>query len=474
MVEVFKKVFSSWWVALALAVIVSTLSAVLFGYASYDIDGFRIGLHAVPSYRGETELAIPPVGEVTAFTHKTPLKIRVVFERVYPSEIREVADELSDQDGLIKKLEMEGKSAFRQFIVRLIILSALGGAVGAAFSPRRRILKAAAGSLVGVALIGSLLAGTYSSFDVYAFKQPRYSGALSTAPWAVEAIAKKLGDVKAFRQEIRDIARNVNLFYSKIDSWEPVKGDTIKILHVSDIHNNPAAVDLIKRVVVDFNVDFVIDTGDITDFGTPLENKLIEGIKGLPVPYVFVPGNHDSPDTISFLRGAENVVILEGKPVEVQGITMLGLPDPGSYSTDVSSLSDTSTPVIKAQARSSLRASPKEPLILAMHNPQVAKEFFGKVPVVLVGHTHKAGLKEKNGYIINNAGTTGAAGIRTFQVEKGVPYTLNLLHVDRSKKKLVAVDSLAVMGAEREFRLERNLIENKGARDAKHELEKGK
>ncbi|MBE0447042.1 MAG: metallophosphoesterase [Actinobacteria bacterium] len=469
MTEVFKKGLSAWWIALALAIVASILSAVLFGYSSYDIDGFRIGIGVTPSYRGETELAIPPFGEIAAFTHKTPLRLKVVFERIYLHEIGEVADGLNDHDELIQRLEAEGKDAFQKFIFRLIILAALGGAIGAAVSPRKRFLKATAGALIGAALVGALLVGTYYSFNVYAFKQPRYSGALSAAPWATEAIAKKLGDIKAFRQEVRSIARNVGFFYSKVDSWQPIDGDTLKVLHVSDIHNNPAAVDLIRQVVIDFNVDMIIDTGDITDLGTPVETGLIEGIANLPVPYAFVAGNHDSSDTIAFLKDVKNVIILEGKPVTINGITILGVPDPASLTHDVRPVDETSASILRARLEDELKASPKKPLILAVHSPRVAEKFFGRMPIVLVGHTHKANLKERRGYILSNAGTTGAAGIRTFRVEQGVPYTLNILHIQQSPAKLVAVDSLTVKGAEREFRLERNLVE--GAESTDRELE---
>ncbi|MDP2211144.1 MAG: metallophosphoesterase [Candidatus Aquicultor sp.] len=459
MVETAKARLSSWWVALAAALLASVVFASLFGQSSYDVNGYRLGLSASPSYRGDTELAIPPFGEISARTHGTPLKLRVALERIYPSQISKVANYVDNGGELVEKLEADGKNAFKRFVLRLIAIAALGGALGAALAPRRRLLKAAAGALTGALFVGSLLLATYRTFDIHAFKQPRYSGALTAAPWAIDAIAKQLGDIAAFRQEIRSIAKNINLFYSKVDAWQPLRDDTIKVLHVSDFHNNPAAVDLTRRVAIDFKADFIIDTGDITDWGTPIETKLIEGIATLPVPYYFVPGNHDSPETIEYLKSVENVTVLQGAPVEIEGIAVLGIPDPASYVYEVRVPGEDSMTAMERRINETIDTMTVEPQVLAVHNAALAGRFFGKVPVVLTGHIHKAQLKEKAAYVMNNAGTTGAAGIRTFQNRKDVPYTLNLLHFERATKRLVAIDSLTVMGAAREFRLERSLIE---------------
>ncbi|MCL6473269.1 MAG: metallophosphoesterase [Firmicutes bacterium] len=463
MSDFFKKAASSWTAALIIAFLLSSLSVIWFGYSSYDVDGVRLGFRIEPAKRGVTELSIPPFGEISAFTHKTNVRIKVVLEKIYPVEISRVAGNIDNSKELVGKIEFEGKKAFKQFVIRLIVLAAIGGALGAALSPRRRAYKAIAGAALGAALISTIIVSTYSSYDINAFKQPRYSGALTVAPWATEDIAKRLGDVKTFRREVLDVARNIDNFYSKIDSWQPIQENTIKVLHVSDIHNNPVAIDLIKRVVKDFRIDLVIDTGDITDFGTPVEANLIDGIAGLPVPYIFIPGNHDSPQTVSFLRGVKNVTVVDGNVVSVKGITIFGIADPASRSPEPTPVDDRAMAEFKAQVADSLKSLPDKPLILAVHNPKAVRGLFGKAPIILVGHTHKASLMEKNGFVLNNAGTTGAAGFRTFQAQDGVPYTLNILHIDRTRKALVAIDSLEVTGAEREFRLERNLIEGKPA-----------
>lgn len=495
-----------WVLAIFMAVLFSAVFVVGFGHGSYDVDGFRLGFWVNFSDAGKTELAIPPIGEITASTHESPLHLRVALERIYPNQISQVATEIDDSSQLVEKIEAEGKGALKQFIIRLLALAAVGGVLGAAIIPirlrRQRaaggaksaagaqnldsgsgsstnadsafrsawrvratafgavLLKGVLGGLVGVAFIGMLLHATYQSYNIYAFKQPRYSGALTAAPWATDEVAKRLADIKAFRQEIKTVAKNMGRFYSKMDAWQPIQESTIKVLHVSDIHNNPVAIDLISRVVRDFKVDLVIDTGDITDIGTPVEARLIEGISKLGVPYVYVSGNHDSSQTVSFMRSVENVVLPGDLPVTVKGITIFGIFDPSDASFEMQPADDAKLAALGKEALVTLRALPstRQPLVAAVHNPKVAGMLFGKVPIVLAGHTHKAELKEKGGFILNNAGTTGAAGIRSFQYEEGLPYTLSLLHIERGSKRLVAVDNLAMMGPAQEFRLERKLI----------------
>lgn len=74
----------------------------------------------------------------------------------------------------------------------------------------------------------------------------------------------------------------------------------------------------------------MIDTGDIADFGTPVETSLIDSISKLPVPYVFIPGAPESPKTIAFIRGVKNVTAKNGKEINVKGIAMIGFADSAS------------------------------------------------------------------------------------------------------------------------------------------------
>ncbi|MCL5291064.1 MAG: metallophosphoesterase [Actinobacteria bacterium] len=444
--------------AIALAATFALSAIALFGATTYEIDGVSLRLSIRPKARGETVLSIPPFGEIVANTHVTPMRIDASLERIYPEKIGKVAQEAPIGEKLIARVERDARRTLRSFVFRLIAISALGGAVGA-FFVKKRPHYALLGAAVGSIIIAALLGATYETYDLNAFRQPRYSGALSTAPWMTEAIAERLGALKTFREEIRDIAGNVHEFYSKVDSWEPVRngeGD-VRILQVSDIHTNPVALDIIERITRDFKAEFVIDTGDVTDFGTPLETAFIERIAKLNKPYLFVPGNHDSPATIERLKTLPNVTILDGQVKNLAGISVLGVADPASASGDTFTATKQA---LDDKARYLKRLATRErTFIVAAHNPAVARTAFKMVPVVLTGHTHQPDVLEDRGFVMINAGTTGAAGLRTFREEKGVPFSLQILRFKRNPLKLIAVDTVTVYGLEREFHFDRRVVD---------------
>lgn len=452
--------FKTWLVTILTAAIISISLSVLLSYHRYNIDGVSLGVRVQPALKGTTEIAIPPFGTVKASTHRVPLKFVLTIERVYLNELQRIAiSEDFNSKTLIARVEKQGKVAARHYFLKLLVIATISGALGAFILPWKSLWRLLTGALVGLVLIGSLFTLVAATYDFTAFRQPTFSGALRAAPWMTEVLAERVADLKALRSEMKRIARNIHQFYSQIESWQPVKlQDTTAVLHVSDIHNNPAAIDLIKRVVEDFKIDLVIDTGDITDFGTPLESKLVSEIGQLKVPYLIALGNHDSPNVVSTLQRFPNVRILNGKSV-VKGLLIMGIPDQSASSNDVSMVDSAMANKIALTIKGKLSRERVKPAIIAIHDPRIAINMFGEVPVVLTGHTHKVSFREKAGYVLIDSGTTGAAGIRTFKKEKGVPYTLSLLHFSKNPVRLIAVDRITVFGLEREFKLERRLIE---------------
>ena len=60
-----------------------------------------------------------------------------------------------------------------------------------------------------------------------------------------------------------------------------------------------------------FQVQAIIDAGDISDHGLAAENQALEPIRTLGVPYVWVRGNHDSLLTQEFIAGLPNGYVLD-------------------------------------------------------------------------------------------------------------------------------------------------------------------
>lgn len=104
--------------------------------------------------------------------------------------------------------------------------------------------------------------------------------------------------------------------------------DTTAVLWVPDIHNNPAAYEVMRTPIRQFDVQAVLDTGDSTDLGSSFEHRLLDPREELGVPYVWVRGNHDSATTQSYLARMGNVTVLDGpEVVEVAGLRLAGIGD---------------------------------------------------------------------------------------------------------------------------------------------------
>lgn len=72
----------------------------------------------------------------------------------------------------------------------------------------------------------------------------------------------------------------------------------------------------------------MVDTGDINDWGTKFEDFIVQRVKAVGVPYVYVKGNHDSPTTVAEVAKEPNALVLDNRIVNVDGLTIAGIGDP--------------------------------------------------------------------------------------------------------------------------------------------------
>ncbi len=461
MLYIFSNGFRSTALLILAAVVGGLVFVFWFGQSSYQVAGTTLEAKIFPSKQGITRITVPPLGEMRAQTHKVPFGISISIERVTMTQVRRLASADVSQGELINEAEKGLGEASRDFAVRLLILAALGGLMAGLILPGRSWKRAIIALLIGMlalAIPGLMIIKTY---DVKAWRQPKFTGMLTAAPWLIGTLEDKMSDLDAFRTEMRGLAGNLYQFYDKVSSWEPVElgNGTLKVLHVSDIHNNPAAMDLIEQVVRDFHVDLIIDTGDLTDLGTPIEADLIGRVAKLKIPYVFVPGNHDSESVLETLRSQENVTIIDNNVVKIEGLKIFGASEPVAHEFNAEPATGEKLNEFTNQVFKRFQALKSEPDIVAIHSIAHAQKLVGSASLILTGHTHKPSLKVEGGTVIDDVGTTGAAGVRHFREEEGMPYSLKLLYFTEKSKNLIAVDSLALSGVSRDFILERRLME---------------
>ena len=130
-------------------------------------------------------------------------------------------------------------------------------------------------------------------------------------------------DFQKYEDQLAKLVTNVSRLYDVTSTLPAYRPDpsTVRVLFVSDLHLNPAAWDVIRSVTEQFDIDVIVDAGDISDHGSAAENAFIDPISTLGVPYVWVRGNHDSALTQAAVERQPNAVVLDGQS-EVGGAAL--------------------------------------------------------------------------------------------------------------------------------------------------------
>ena len=352
----------------------------------------------------------------------------------------------------------------RSFALRALGVSLLAGlAVGAMWPRRQRRARVnmALATLGSMATIGLLLGSTAATFSPDAFADARYEGSLEHAPGVLKAVRGAVDDYGNVRDRIGAVSDRVEGLYALAGTEQVVasEGETV-LLHVSDIHLNPLGLEVAAELASSFAVDAILDTGDITSFGWTQEaqfGSLVGDVASRTgVPYLLVPGNHDSPYVRQAMEDVPGVRVLDGEVVEVGGVRILGLGDP-RFTAD-NKLSKAAGEELLAEQRPELAslALRTQPDLVAVHDPVQAQAVVGLVGAVAAGHHHDFELSEEEGTVLTVVGSTGATGVGSFLTDQELPIQAQLLRF--SGGRLVAVDRIELQGVGGSFRIERHMI----------------
>lgn len=434
----------------------------------YKLSAFDVEIDLKLSDQPATVFDFPPVGRIRASTHKSPLDINLTLDAIHQERLKAIIENIKSKDELISLLKEKGNVVVQLFMIRLAVIAILGGIAGASLIKfdRQSILI---GTIMGIIIVLILTTMTYYTYDLSKFNDPNYEGMLEAAPWMIGMIQKGLDSIDQLGEEMELIASNMAELFSKVDTLRPlsrVTGD-LKVLHITDIHNNPVALPFVEEIVDSFGVDLIIDTGDITDYGTPLEGELLKRIDDLKVPYIFIAGNHDSPDIVESMREFENVIVLQADVINIKGLVIAGVEDPAAKSNQIKPLEEEDMAEYKEGLEELVARLKVTPDIVITHNFKLGKGLLGEIPLLLHGHDHVFKIYDMKGTTIIDAGTTGASGIRGLQSEEGIPYSVALLHYNSSteepeKWSLDVVDIIKFYDRHSGFILERKLINDKG------------
>lgn len=317
---------------LAVALAGSAVGTALAPAVPAQVGPLKVEVRVVPSVHPGVQLLLPPAGRVRFDTHTAPFAIEASVGEVD----LEGARTLIVSPARLRSLQAEAPDLLRSAVLRAGALSAgcaLAGALGLSLLVHRtnwRGTRHVCLAMVGVLGLTAGAAGL--TFNSDRFAQPHFEGLLSQAPYVASQTTGLVQRLESYRSGLADIVQSVTTLYGKGDDLPVIPGnsteDVVTVLHVSDMHLNPLGFDLTERLVHQFGADAVVDTGDITTWGTEVESAVLSRIRDVEVPYVFVRGNHDSIRTQLAVAANPNAVVLDGGVTEVAGLVFAGLGDP--------------------------------------------------------------------------------------------------------------------------------------------------
>jgi predicted MPP superfamily phosphohydrolase len=458
----------------------ATLGLAVGAHVSTAVGPAEIGMSLQPSWRGQTVLDIRPLGTLRFDSHQGPLQLHLSLDGIRADIAQRLLESPRWAETLPGVIEADLQAGLRELLLRAMIWAVAGALLTGliVFRGWRKALWAGLSSLGGLVLVAALAVMTFNPASI---SEPRYTGLLTGVPSLIGSAESIVSRFSEYRSQLAKLVTNVSQLYhagATLPVYSP-DPNTLRVLHVSDIHLNPLAWNTIRSLTNQFQINMIIDTGDIADHGTKAENKFVEEIGKLKVPYVYVRGNHDSTDTERAIARQKNAVVLDGTAKTVEGLRIYGIGDP-RFTPDKSVEVDSDPKVLERLGRAhvtrlfpplvpvtaktpspSARSSPaatkasgaepaaaKLPVdVVAVHDPTIGRAFDGALPLILAGHVHERSTDMlPAGSRLMIQGSTGGAGLRGLEHDDPTPIQASVLYFDRKTHRLQAWDDVTLGG----------------------------
>lgn len=438
---------------MAVALLGGWLGLAVLGTVSEPVGPVHTRMSLHPALTGDTRVNVAPLGTLTLDSHDGPLGFDVTVDTLDP-ELSQALVKHPERLGGLQAQVSHDVAHGTVVLVAASSLAVLTGATALGLAVYRRPRRALAAGGLALAVLATSGAAAYATWNPRSVMEPKYSGLLSSAPSLVGNARSIVSDFDLYQQELARLVTNVTKLYDATSTLPAYSPDptTLRVLHVSDIHLNPAAWQIIESIVSQYKIDVIVDTGDLMDHGTDAENAFTEPIPDLGAPYVFVRGNHDSLSSqrsVASRKGA--YVVDDGRPVRVKGLTIAGIGDP-QFTPDRSVVAsgDTAERAAGRRLAESIRRQDAAgtPVDIALaHNPVAAAETDGTVPLVLAGHVHHRDTSVlEHGTRLMIQGTTGGGGLRALEGDTPQKVEASVLYLDRDTRRLQAWDEITLGG----------------------------
>jgi predicted MPP superfamily phosphohydrolase len=406
-----------------------------------------------PSLTGGTKINVSPLGALELRSHLAPLRLDVDVDQLDPVRSQALVDHPERLSGLQDEVAQDVGAGTLDLAVRSVV-AVVSGATALGLAVYRRPRRALAAGGLALALLVACAGTAFATFNPKSVLEPKFSGLLSSAPSVVGNARSIVSEFDVYQKELARLVTNVTKLYdvtSTLPAYAP-DPSTIRVLHVSDIHLNPASWTIIASLVSQYKIDVIVDSGDTMDHGTAAENAFLDPAADLDAPYVWVRGNHDSRITQKYLERMKNVHVLDdGRAVSVAGLRFAGIGDP-QYTPDrsVKAVGNPAEELAGARLASALRdqEAAGTPVDIAIaHNPNAARETDGAVPLVLAGHIHHQEMEVmRYGTRLRVEGSTGGSGLRAVEGKHPDPIEASILYLDRDTRRLQAWDEIKLGG----------------------------
>ena len=401
---------------------------------------------------GANTLTVPPLGAITVHPYVGPVGLDVTLLDIDAP----VAKKMLNAAAPLPTVERDIASGFENAVILLfaktLLISLLFVALFSALlwrRPRKILLPIG----ITLAIVVGSLGVSAATFDVKKTREPQFEGTIAQGPGVVGDVKEIELKYTSYRKALVKLVTNVSRIYSIVTDLPagPVTTDTIRVLHISDIHLNPDGLDLTAALVKQFKVSFIIDTGDLNDWGTKFEDFIVKRIKTVGVEYVYVKGNHDSVTTVDEVRKQPNAIVLDDKIVTVQGLTIAGIGDPRFTPDKADGDDHASLAKVESVGKKLAKKIDEEHADVDMavfHDPKSGKPLYGDVPLILAGHTHVRKISVVGGgkTLLMVAGSTGAAGLRGTEPAKVKSLETTILYISKTTKRVIAWDEVTQGG----------------------------
>lgn len=330
-----------------------------------------------------------------------------------------------------------------RFLWSKLLWVMLFGIAGALLVVRSTSIKpshaAAGGAIVATGVASFVVALGLLTFNDKALDDPRYKGPIRDVPRIMALIREIRRDYPGTRRNIARAVEGLARLRKELLSGGPSPQEpTTKLLVIGDLQSNPIGLILASRLARQFDVDGVLNTGDVTERGTTLEGALFAGFGSLGLPHVIAPGNHEDEDALSRMAKVPGVMILrDNADVEsISGIEVLGAEDPNAAVIGAdpdNDLAREQIPIICDALRGA--AARRTPDVLMVHDRRIGDcasrdAIDAQRPLIFIwGHSEKQAYKQYGSVIHLSPGTSGGGGIKT---PNDKPYGFALVEFDQA------------------------------------------